>query len=136
MGVKYAEKDYKNTIEVFSFILNVLNAINDPNINTSDQFVTSLIIDDSIISDVVDIIVYTEVLYNMNTINSERMNLNSFSQKSFVTQLLTSILFYQDQYRLLEKECKANPNKYLTGMELSIANKPVSYINAIKVSAF
>lgn len=135
MGVKYAEKDYKNTMEVFSFILKVLNAINDPNINTSNQFVPSLSIDASIISDIFDIIVYTEVLYSMNITNSERMDLNSFSQKSFVTQLLTSVLFYQDQNRLLEKECNSNQNKYLTGMELSIANKPVSYINGIKVSA-
>lgn len=122
-------------MEVFSFILKALNAINASNVNISDQFVPSLSIDASIINDIFDIIVYTEVLYSMNITNSERMDLNSFSQKSFVTQLLTSVLFYQDQYRLLEKECNSNQNKYLTGMELFITNKPVSYINGIKVSA-
>ena len=135
MGMKYSEKDYKNTIAIFSSILKMIREINDPNADTSEHFDPSLVIDESIYNDFLDILVYTEVIYKMNAVNSKRMDFNEFSQQPFIVQLLTSVLFYQDQYRLLEKEYNVNLVKeYITGMELSIANRPVSHCDDIKAS--
>lgn len=129
MGMNYRENDYLNTINIFSYVEKFISAANSSNIDASDKF------DNSIYTDIWDVLMYTEVLYKMNESNSRRMQLNKFSQEPFIVQLLTSVLFFQDQYRLLEKEILSSSNKdYFTGMELSIANKPVTYHEEIKVS--
>lgn len=135
MGMKYNEEDYKNTLEIVQFTIKVIDSINDPNTDTSDIFDKSLKIDPSIKNDLIDLAVYTEILYKMNKSNSNRMDLDKFTQEPFLVQLLTPLLFYQDQNRLLEKKLQTMSRKdYFTGMELSVANNPVDQFNGVNVS--
>lgn len=135
MGMKYTEVDYKNTIEIISFLIKLIDAINDPLIDTSEDFDTSLEIDSSIREDLVNLVIYTEILYKMNKSNSTRMDLDKFTQEPFLVQLLTPLLFYQDQNRLLEKKLMQKSHMdYFTGMELAVANNPVDQFDGVNVS--
>lgn len=63
------------------------------------------------------------------------MDEDAFRQLPFLEQILTSIIFYQDQYRIVKKEYVLNPDKGITTrMELPIANRSVSDYKEIKVS--
>ncbi len=135
MGMKYQEKDYQKTIQVFSFLEELIFRINNPDTDSSERIADTPKIDQSIYHDIWDVLMYTEVIYKMNASNSKRMQLNSFSQEPFIVQLVTSVLCFQDQYRILEKEyCSLSKQEFFTGMELSIADRPVTNFDSIKVS--
>lgn len=64
----------------------------------------------------------------MNSVNSTRMDECEGGKIPFVEQLISLVVFHQDQTRLVKENYKdfINPD-YQTGMELSIANRPVEH---------
>lgn len=135
LGVKYTEDDYRNTIRVLLKMLELCKNINNREINTEGIFQEGFYVDDRIIEDILDLVVYTECFYKMNATNTSHMESSEINKNSFIEQLISIILFYQDQIRLV----KQNYLKYLskesvTGMELSVADKHVEHYEDLKVS--
>lgn len=128
LGVKYSEEDYNNTQTILLYVFQLLKKINDPEIDTSNVFQKGLVIDSRIIDDVLDLVIYTHVLYKMNHINSKRMDDCETSKLPFVEQMLTVLTFFQDQVRLIRNNSQTYlQDDYITGMEFSVADKPVEY---------
>ena len=128
LGVKYSEEDYNNTQAILSYVLQILKKINDPEIDTSNVFKNGLVIDNRIIDDVLDLVIYTHVLYKMNNLNSKRMDDCETSKLPFVEQMLSVLTFFQDQVRLVRNNSQTYlQDDYITGMEFSVADKPVEY---------
>ena len=71
----------------------------------------------------------------MNSVNSVRMDECEAGKIPFVEQLISLLLFHQDQTRLVRENYRdfLNPD-CITGMELSIANRPVEYYDNLKSS--
>ena len=135
MGGKYSEDDYKKTLSIMLYAINMIKAINDPTVDTSAIVVPSLKIDQTLYRDCIDILMYTDILFNMNKINTKRMDDSDFSNQPFIEQLLTHLVFFQDQYRLAKIDYVTNSeHDTLTGMELFISNKSASYSSDIKSS--
>lgn len=135
IGMKYSIEDYEKTKQILMNVLNLSNAINNPAIDTQDIFRKDLNIDKRIIKDILDVAVYTDCFYKMNSTNSKRMDECETSKIPFVEQMITILLFHQDQTRLakqnyqefLDKDC-------ITGIELSISNRPVEYYDNLNGS--
>lgn len=135
IGMKYTIEDYEKTKQILGDVLNLANAINNPKIDTQDIFQEGLTIDNRIIKDILDVAVYSECFYKMNSVNSARMDECEAGKIPFVEQLISLLLFHQDQTRLVREKYQdfLNPD-CLTGMELSIANRPVEYYDNLKSS--
>lgn len=103
--------------------------------DTQDIFQKDLTIDDKIIKDILDVAVYTECFYKMNSVNTARMDECEAGKLPFVEQLISLLLFHQDQTRLVRENYRdfLDPD-CLTGMELSIANRPVEYYDNLESS--
>ena len=135
IGKKYTIKDYEKTRQILMNVLNLLKSINNPKIDTQDIFQKNLTIDDRIIKDILDIAVYTDCFYKMNYINSKRMDESEISKIPFVEQLISVLIFHQDQTRLVRQNYQDFLNKdCITGMELSVANIPVEYYDNLNGS--
>lgn len=92
-------------------------------------------IEKQIIADLLDIVAYTECFYKMNAVNTERMDSCEAGKVPFAEQLLSLILFHQDQNRLVIENCREYMNTdYRTGMELSVPRKPVTHYKNVKNS--
>lgn len=71
----------------------------------------------------------------MNAVNTERMDSCEAGKVPFAEQLLSLILFHQDQNRLVRENCREYMNTdYRTGMELSVPRKPVTHYKNVKNS--
>lgn len=128
IGIKYSQDDYTKISDILSRILAFCKKVNDPARDTSDVFQQGFTISNEIIHDIFDIAIYTECLFKMNTVNSQRIDENEISKIPFEEQLYSVILFYQDQVRLLKQNYERYINKdLLTGMEFIVADKPVQY---------
>lgn len=128
LGFNYVEEDYNNIQTMLSYVYQVLKAINDPKVDTSKVFQNGLEIDGRIIHDVLDLIIYTHVFYKMNQLNSIRMDDFETSKLPFIEQMLTILTFFQDQVRLVRHNShRYLQDEYITGMEFSVADKPVEY---------
>ncbi|BCN30738.1 YecA family protein [Anaeromicropila herbilytica] len=135
IGMKYNSNDYKKTKQILMDVFNMSKAINDPKINTQDTFQKDLAIDDRIIKDIINMVVYTDCFYKMNSVNTKRMDESETSKISFVEQLITVLLFYQDQTRIFRENYQNFLSKdCVTGMELSVTNRPVDYYDNLNVS--
>lgn len=135
LGVKYTEDDYINTRRVLLKMLDFCKGINNREINTEGVFKEGFYIDDRIIKDILELAIYTECLYKMNASNTLHMEFNEINQNPFIEQLISIILFYQDQIRLVKQNyLKYLTKDLLTGMELSVADKPVEHYKDVKVS--
>lgn len=135
LGVKYTEDDYINTRRVLLELLDLCKGINNREINTEDVFQEGFYVDDRIINDVLDLAIYTECLYKMNASNTLHIESNEMNQNPFIEQLISIILFYQDQIRLVKQNyMKYLDNDVVTGMELSVADKQVEHCEDVKVS--
>lgn len=131
--IRYTDKDYEK--QIVGYVLDLLRAINNPNVDTQDIFQKGLTIDDKIIKDILDVAIYTECFYKMNSVNSARMDECEASKVPFVEQLNSLLLFHQNQTRLVRENYRdfLNPD-CITGMELSIANRLVEYDDNLKNS--
>ena len=128
LGVKYTVDHYNSIVSILLDTLHVLKAINTRELETSGIFQKGLVVDDRIIADLIDLSVYTHVLYQMNQVNSRRMDECETWKLPFVEQLLTIITFLQDQLRLIRQGSQAYlHDDYITGMEFSVADQPVAY---------
>lgn len=135
IGVKYTSEDYGKTKKILTYVLQLANAINNPEIDTKEILRQDITIDNRIIKDILDVAVYTDCFYNMNAINSKRMDESVISQIPFVEQLISILLFYQDQSRLVREGYKdLIDRECITGMELSVANQNVEYYDNLKCS--
>lgn len=135
IGMKYTSEDYAKTRKVLINVLNMAKAINDPEIDTHEVFRKELIIDDRVIKDIIDVAVYTECFYKMNSANSKRMDESKSSKIPFIEQLISMLLFHQDQTRLVRQNYQDFLNKNcITGIELSVQNKPVEYYDNLNGS--
>ena len=135
IGIKYTEKDYEKTKQIIMNVLNLSRAINNPEIDTSEIYREDLTIDDRIIRDILDVAVYTECFYKMNAVNSKRMDENEISRIPFVEQLISILIWHQDQTRIVrENHQKYISNECITGMELSISNQSVEYYDNLTCS--
>lgn len=135
LGVKYSADDYKNTSQILLKMLNFCKAINNGDAETKGVFQDGYSIDDRITKDILDLAIYTECLYKMNTANTLHMESNEINKSPFIEQLLSIILFYQDQIRLVKQNYLKHLSKDLvTGMEMSVADKPVEHYENLKVS--
>lgn len=135
MGVKYTSEDYGKYAQILTETIRLCEAINDPSKDTSIAFQVDLIIDNKIIKDIVDIMFYTYCFYNMNSINSRCMDDSAISKMPFVEQLLSIILFYEDQIRILKQNYRKDFVKNIvTGLEMSVADRGVEYYEDVKTS--
>ena len=135
LGVKYSEDDYKNTSQILLRALNFCKAINNREVDIEGVFQDGYSINDKIFKDILDLAIYTECLYKMNAANTSHMESNEINKNPFVEQLLSIILFYQDQIRLVKQNYLKDLSKdLLTGMEMSVADKPVEHYENVKVS--
>lgn len=135
IGMKYTSEDYTKTKQVLMNVFNLAKAINNPEIDTQNVFRKDLIIDDRIIKDILDVVVYTECFYKMNAINSKRMDESKISKIPFVEQLISILLFHQDQTRLVRQNYHDFLNEdCITGIELSIPSRPVEYYDNLNSS--
>ncbi len=92
-------------------------------------------INKGIIRDLADMIAYTECIYSINIVNTERMDSSVIFQQSFAKQVIAVIMYYQDQVRLFKNGYLDMLNKQcVTGMELSVSNRSVEYFDGLKVS--
>jgi len=73
LGTKYTEEDYNNIEAILLDTIKILNAINDPEVDTSNVFRKELVIDKKIIDDLVGLTMYTHAFHHMNQLNSKRM---------------------------------------------------------------
>lgn len=135
IGMKYTSKDYKKTAQILTNTLKIAKTINDPEIDTREIIQEGITIDKRIIKDICDIAAYTECFYKMNSVNSTRMDECEGGKIPFVEQLISLVVFHQDQTRLVKENYKdfINPD-YQTGMELSIANRPVEHYKNLEGS--
>lgn len=128
LGVKYTIEDYSNIQSILLNTLDIIKKINDPEIDTSGIFQKGFIVDNRIVDDLVDLIVYTHVLYQMNQLNSKRMDECETWKLPFVEQMLTILTYFQDQVRLLRQDPQAYlHDDYITGMEFAVADQLVEY---------
>ena len=135
IGMQYTKTDYEKTMDIMGQAINIATAINNPKIDTSDLIQDGIKIDDRIIEDIHNVLAYTECFYNINDTNSKRMDDCEAGKVPFIEQLISLVLFHQDQIRLVRENYDNNLNKgYHTGMELAIANRPVQYYKNVKVS--
>lgn len=135
IGMKYTSEDYKKTKTILMGVFNLLKAINNPKIDTQHVFQKNLTIDDQIIKDIIDVVAYTDCLYKMNSVNSKRMDENEISKIPFIEQLVSILLFYQDQIRIVRQNYQDFLNKdCITGMELSVTNRPVEHYDNLNCS--
>lgn len=135
MGVKYTSEDYEKHSKILMETMRLCEAINDPSKDTSAVFKTDLVIDKKIIKDIVDIIFYTYCFYSMNAVNSKRMDDSAISKMPFVEQLLSIILFYEDQIRILKQNYQKDLAKNIvTGLEMSVADRGVEYYEDVRTS--
>lgn len=135
IGGKYKKKDYENIVNILRNVYRLALAINDPDCDTSQLMRKDVVINEGIIKDLVDMIAYTECIYSINKVNTERMDTSTVFQQSFAKQIIAILMYYQDQVRLLKKEYLKNLNKQcVTGMELSVSNRPVEYFEGLKGS--
>lgn len=135
IGIKYTLKDYKKTKQILIDAFNLAKAINNPEIDTQDIFSKDLTIDDRVIKDILDVAVYTDCFYKMNSVNSKRMDESEAGRIPFVEQLISILVFHQDQTRLVRQNYQDFLNKDgITGIELSVSNRPVEYYNDLNGS--
>lgn len=135
IGMKYTKEDYEKTKQILMDVLNLSKAINDPGIDTQDTFRKDITIDERIIKDILDVAVYTDCFYKMNSVNSNRMDECKTSKIPFVEQLITILLFHQDQTRLAKRNYQEFLDKdCITGIELSVSNRPVEYYDNLNGS--
>lgn len=135
IGMKYTKEDYEKTITIIWKAINIAKTINDPDVNTSKVFREGFTIDKRIIKDLITIVAYTECFYRINDANTKRMDECETGKLPFVEQLISIILFHQDQDRLVRKSYQElSSQDYLTGMEFSIADRPVNYYEDVKSS--
>lgn len=135
MGIKYTLEDYEKTMEILLCVINMANAINSPDIDTQEVFAKNFTIDNRILKDILTVAAYTECFYNYSKVNSQRMDENEICQVAFVEQLISILVYYQDQNRLARNEYQNAQNcDYITGMEMLVANKQVQYYDDINCS--
>lgn len=135
LGMKYTPKDYEKTKQILTNVLNLSIAINNPKIDTQEITQKNFTIDDRIIKDIMDAAVYTDCFYKMNYLNSKRMDESEVSKIPFVEQLISVLLFYQDQTRLIRENYQNYLHKdCITGMEFSVSDQPVEYYKNLKAS--
>lgn len=135
LGARYALEDYTSIKSVLFGTIQTLKMINNPENDTSDAFHKELVIDKRIIDDLIDLATYTYVLYQMNQVNSKRMDDCETWKLPFVEQLLTIFTFFQDQVRILRQDPQTYlHDDYITGMELSVADRPVEYYDSLTSS--
>lgn len=135
LGMKYTSEDYEKMKQILTYVLNLAKAINNPEIDTQDIFQKDLTIDDRLIKDLLDIAAYTECFYKMNSVNSIRMDESEISKIPFIEQLISIVLFHQDQTRLVRQNYQNFLNKdCITGMELAVSNQHVEYYDNLNCS--
>ena len=135
IGMNYTLEDYKKTKQILMHAFNMAKAINNPEIDTQDIFRQDFTIDDRVIKDIIDVVVYTDCFYKMNSVNSKRMDESEAGKIPFVEQLISILLFHQDQTRLVRQNYQDFLSKDgITGMELSVSNRPVDYYDNLNGS--
>ena len=135
ISMKYTSVDYDFTKRILLNLLNTINKVNNPQADTLNFMRQGVSIDAKLIQDILDIVVYTDCFYKMNSINSTRMDECIASNIPFKEQLYCLLLFYQDQTRLFKQNYQDYLNKdYITGMELAVAKKPVEYYDNLESS--
>lgn len=135
IGMKYTSEDYEKTRQILMRVINLSKAINNPEINTEDVFRKDLTIDKRIIKDILEAAVYTDCFYKMNSVNSKRMDESKISKLPFVEQIISILLYHQDQTRLVRQNYQNYVNKdCITGLELSVTNRPVEYYDNLYCS--
>lgn len=135
LGMKYTVEDYEKTNKVLTQTVSLLMEMNKHETPIQDKLDQNQFIDDMLIGDLITLMLYTHCFYRMSGANTTRMDECKFGKSSFVEQLMSVLVFFQDQMRIL----KQNPQLYLagdfvTGMEFSVANKSVDYYEEQKCS--
>lgn len=135
IGIKYTFEDFEKINRILLGTLSLIKIINNPEANTQGVFQKDLAIDDGLIYDLIDLAAYTNCFYQMNEINTKRMDECEIGKLPFVEQMMMVLLFFQDQVRLIRQGAEEFiDDDFITGMELSIANRPVEYHENLKSS--
>jgi hypothetical protein len=133
IGVKYTSEDFKNISQILLKTIYLIRKINDPATDMQGVFQKDLRIDDRLIDDLIDLAVYTNCFYQMNAVNSKRMDMCEIGKLPFVEQMMTVLVFFQDQARLLRQSVhEFLNNEFVTGMEFAVADRPVEYQDNLK----
>ncbi|MBU6134020.1 SEC-C metal-binding domain-containing protein [Clostridium tertium] len=121
LGFNYKEEDYNLTVNI------LLNTIKYAKENEYEE---------EFIKELQQFVLLTDILYKNNKTNSKRLNDNKFSEYSLSEQLRMICIFIQDQSRIMRQKLRNDmkENKFFTGVELIVADKPVDYYENTKVS--
>lgn len=130
LGINFSEKDYEKTLEI---LLRTLELIKLPN---SENGQSNFLISEEIQNDLDELVMYVICFYNMNQVNSSRLNSSQILQLPFETILLNLVVFYQDQFRLFRKNAINNSEdqRTITGYEMNIAQYTPTKGDGVKVS--
>lgn len=120
MGMKYTETDYKKTMQI------MINAF---------KKAEEMKFENQIVSQIGEMLLYTHGFYHNSQTNTQKLEMNTFSQYSLSKQLRMICIFIQDQSRLMKEELyKSRKKSFRTGMEMNIANRPVDHFPQEKIS--
>lgn len=130
LGMKFSENDYNKTLEI---LLRSLEFFRLPN---SEHGQSSFFISEEIRKDLDELVMYVMCFYNMNQVNSSRLNSSPILELSFETILLNLVIFYQDQFRLFRNSIINNTEnpRTVTGFEMNIAQHTPINGEGVKVS--
>lgn len=118
MGYKYTKEDYRKTMSILSYVYKLA--------------------DDEVTEDCKKTIrefwLYTNVLYENNKLNSERLEESTFFKYPLSEQLRMLCIYIQDQSRLMKHKLSRNEKGYITGMESELALYNVDFYPEQKIS--
>ena len=117
IGMRYNEKDYKKTMHILTYVYKLADDV-------SEEFKKTLY----------EFIIYTEILFKNNNMNTKRLHESEFFKYSLSQQLRMLCIHIQDQNRLMQQEISKNKEGYITGMESSLARYSVEYNPMQKIS--
>lgn len=130
LGMNFSENDYNKTLEI---LLRTLEYFKLPN---SEHGQSSFFISEEIRKDLDELVMYVICFYNMNQVNSSRLDSSPIFELPFETILLNLTVFYQDQFRLFRNDLINNVEnrRTITGFEMNIAQQTPINGDGVKVS--
>ena len=134
LSYRFSEEDYNITVKVFGETFEVLNKLKNVMTEAEKVDITD-IIDDDVLIDLLDIIFYTKIMYKMSMNNNAWIDTSTVVTKPFAEQLMTILLFFQDQARLMSDQSLALiKDGFFTGMEPVVSNQSPAYYDGFNVS--
>ena len=135
LSFRYDDSDYRKTIKSFYKLKRLLEFLNEGNAEDTCLFKTNIKMDQRILDECTDILVYTRYLFTMAKNNMNRIEESPIMKMPLTELLIMIMLFRQDQNRLLrEKVHTLFDDGFVTGIETVVSNQPVNYYDGFTSS--